>query len=371
MLILGNDPSIQRKEGVILTMRENSKRGKYRQRVFYGVFGFCLGMALSLPVGAQTPTPTATPVYSYPGPLPWQVVMEADQAWEDGQGVEMPWVIFDDGLYRMYYRVSPPSSAGSEGGKIAYAESVDGTSWTGKQLLFESGALLGPERSLRRPVVLKVGTEYRMYNTQYYLSAPEWSEFVTLRTSSDGLSWSTWQTVLAMSGKQAWELDNFNVRAVFEEPGGGFRMFYRVRYSLSASPDSYWATATSSDGVNWSNRQQVLGQDGQPLFAHPQAWYFTFDLTETGMYRCLYADGSGDLQIAESSDGIHWNRGTGGYLGVVNLNTALASPPAGAYGGCVVRPPAGGEYLYFWPQQGLFKIGRATLSTPVLEWKQY
>lgn len=332
----------------------------------------CMGMIAVLSAGAQsTPTPTATPASQcYPGPLPWQVVMEADQPWEDGEGVAMPWVILDGGLYRMWYHVSSDGTS-SAGGKIAYAESVDGLSWSGKQLLLSSGNPAGPERSLRRPVVLKVGSQYRMYNTQYYLSSIDWSEFVTLRTSSDGLSWSAWQIVLAMTGKETWERDNFNVRAVFEEPGGGFRMFYSVRFRLSPTPDAYWATATSADGINWSNRQRLLGQDDAPLFATLQAWYYAFDLTETGTYRCLYADGSGDLQFAESSDGIHWDRGTGGYLGAVNLSTALASPPGGAYGGCVVRPPEGGEVLYFWPQQTLYKIARATLTTPVEGWKEY
>lgn len=147
-----------------------SARGFGTQRVRRLVFCvvlLCGGMGLSVgpPVGAQTPTPTALASSCYPGPLPWQVVMEADQAWEDGQGVEMPWVIIDGGLYRMWYHVSPPSASGSAGGKIAHAESSYGISWTGKQLLLESGDPDGPERSLRRPVVLKVGTQYRLYNT--------------------------------------------------------------------------------------------------------------------------------------------------------------------------------------------------------------
>lgn len=185
------------------------------------------------------------------------------------------------------------------------------------------------------------------------------------------MSWSVWQTVLDANGKESWELDNFDVRAVFPDPGGGFRMFYSVRYSLSESPDSYWATTQSADGISWTNRQRLLGQDGQPLFVEGQSYYYVFDLTATGTYRCLYADGSGDLQFTESTDGIHWDRGSGGYLGAGNLRSALLSPPAGAYGGCVVRALAGGEYLYFWPQIGLYKIARGTLSTPVADWKEY
>jgi len=308
---------------------------------------------------------------SIPGPLSWQIVMSPGESWEtDGLGVHMPWIIDDSGIYKMWYRVAQPTSAGSAGGKIAYATSEDGVNWQGKQLLLESGASMGPERSLRRPVVLKVGSEYRLYNTQYFLGSG-WSLFVTLRTCSDGVSWGSWSSVLDFAGMQAWEYDSFNVRAVFPDPGGGYRMFYCVRFSTTVSPDKYWATATSTDGTNWTSRSQLLGLDGQPLFVEKNHYYYTFDLTPAGVYRCLYSNGSSALQVTTSTDGIHWDRGSGGYLGVQNLNTVLSSPPAGAYGGCVVRDASDVEYLYFWPQVSTYRIARALLASPVEEWEEY
>ena len=161
--------------------------------------------------------------------------------WDDG-GVAGQTVIFEEGIYKMWY-------GGSDGStfRIGYAYSSDGLIWTKYD-----EAILGPGISgswdnvlVYFPWVYKVDATYHMW----YLGGNGNIERVGHATSLDGLSWTKdpANPVINIGTSGKWDDENVAPGPVYFD-GTIFKMLY------SGYDGTYYrgGYATSTDGSNWT-----------------------------------------------------------------------------------------------------------------------
>ncbi len=341
------------------------------------------------PTATQTMTPTPTPTCpsgsrSFPGPFTWEEVMAADQAWEHG-GIRHPWILYEAPLYRMWYTPNNALTFSVTDGRrlrggVAYAESLDGVNWTNKQQLIGTNMSPTGEQSIFRPSVIKSGTdEYLMYTTQFYeWYASEWSTFITVRSSTDGIHWGPSTVVLDDTGAPGWEVYRWYQSGAWDNGSGGILLFYDAMFNMlwDPYPHSYMALAESSDGINFATRSQLIGTDSLPFYVSPGNHFSTFFRDSMGTFCWLHADPCGNVVIHSSTDGRHWDKsgnGRGGVAGWANvIQGASASDIAF---GCYVQTPAGDEYVYLTAgySNNTSIIGRIYLQeySDVDQWRQY
>lgn len=227
--------------------------------------------------------------------------------WEQGS-VGEPCVIYEDGVYKMWYRGSSGGTQYTNIYGIGYATSIDGVNWTSRQIVH------GPVThyyQMGTPEVMKEGTTYRMWHHDYYeWIAGDWSSYISHLSSSDGISWTDEQKVLSAQGQSNPQGDGYCVQApsVLKE-GSQYIMWYSVADHPRpgvGGPSKIWRT-TSNDGINWENRQLAL-----PYIRH--TWEDSVGGSHVvkeseGDYIMYYSAWDGEttrLARARSSDGINW-----------------------------------------------------------------
>jgi beta-lactam-binding protein with PASTA domain len=335
------------------------------------------------------PDPNNPNTFSHPGELIWEktshcfvwsfagyelvpiidtftTVMESNTTGWDTE-ISAPFVIYDAGLYKMWYGAS--SGPWPLRQVIAYAESIDGITWSNKQVVHDSGSgyyVTG------YPWVIKEGETYRMWHGDYYEGvAGDWSWYIAHMTSTDGINWPGFmsagdQKVLSALGQSNPQGDGYCTFApcVLYEPGIGYTMWYSVidhYFPRDVEGHKIWR-ATSNDGITWSNRQLSL-----PYI--PNTWEENVehasvvkenDGTYTMFYGARYSNDS--IGITKSADGITWTDRKQ-WLKPSDLNTNIT----------YIREPFhfrdvdGKRYLYFSYHDegdGKYKLGRIQIATP-------
>ena len=189
-------------------------------------------------------------------------------------------VILDGSTYKMWYWAETTTPYRKV--QIGLATSPDGINWTkyaNNPVLTEnpaSGNLSEPSASA--PYVLKEGSVYRMWYLLTRNIGGVWIDTLKFATSFDGINWTKSKTNLNHIGGNP----NLVVNT-----GSTYRI---------------WAgtiTATSSDGINWSNQSNLTLPSGSPgdqgiVAAGP-------------MYRMFYrnvSEGNTKVHEARSTDGI-------------------------------------------------------------------
>ena len=228
-----------------------------------------------------------------------QVLAPGSEAWENVE-VWHPNIMYDGGVYKMWYAgTTGRNGAGSRG--IGYAISTDGLNWTNRQLVY------GPTTGFYQmdsPNVRKEGDTYKMWFREYWETVEEWSGYVSFMTSADGISWSNKQKVMGALGRY---VDGYNITNLsILSDGAQYIMWYAI--------DDYYPyqyktwRATSPDGITWAERQLSLpylpgrwGAYDPNVTKIPGAGYIIF-------YTTGYPDVSGSqLATATSWDGITWS----------------------------------------------------------------
>jgi hypothetical protein len=161
----------------------------------------------------------------------------------------------DQGTYEMWYTAQ---SSTSFGWKFAYATSNDGIYWQKHGLVFyiEGWGVAHSD------VLLDENGVYRMYYSFYDLS--HWR--IGQATSSDGMHWNDYGTVVDVDPPGGPEDVHIYYPTVFKESGGTYVMYYGA---YDGNPNEYANThfATSLDGMgsSWSKQGMVLshGEEGE------------------------------------------------------------------------------------------------------------
>lgn len=226
------------------------------------------------------------------------LVVPADQSWETS-GIGAPVVMFDEGIYKMWY-------FGGEGGftfKIGYATSLDGSNWT------KPGVVLSPSlpeegSALAYPEVLKIGTEYKMW-----YSGGGGPYRIFFANSTDGITWSKHGVVLDLgppgSGENA---AVYSPSILFD--GSSYQMWYSALVPAWTQIPTFYAT--SGDGLAWTRHGVVL-PNGPAGSLDSVGAYNPSVFRRGSLYEMVYSGYGGSpftgrLLHARSIDGVTWTK---------------------------------------------------------------
>jgi hypothetical protein len=135
-----------------------------------------------------------------------------------------PWVIVEDGLWRMWYASGASWEASKYGPKhhynIRYAESDEGITWrrTGRVCIDFAGE---DEYAIARPCVVRVGEMYRMWYSYrgdaYRIGYAE---------SADGLDWERKDAQAGIDvSAEGWDSEMIEYPCVFDQDGTWYMLY--------------------------------------------------------------------------------------------------------------------------------------------------
>ena len=200
-----------------------------------------------------------------------------------------PWVITEDGSYRIWYSVVTSSKS-----EVRYAVSPDGITWTGHSQKFPSA---------ESPCVIKKDGRYLMYFT--------WAGLPSYATSSDGVTWSTARKISSINNAVSHPINS----CVVTEDADGYLMVFSTLYKGKVTRRS----ARSPDAENWTTEDPFLLYDntGQQVddaalitVLHSgsgiyRAWYYTNDDTSSGLHLATTSAGAWPSLAFTEPDGLN------------------------------------------------------------------
>jgi predicted GH43/DUF377 family glycosyl hydrolase len=306
-------------------------------------------------------------------------------AWDDDR-VTYPCVIFDRGVYRMWY-----SGYDGSNWKIGYATSSSGTAWvryaSNPVVTITAGGW--DSNNVRDPWVVKVGNTFHMW---YAGGSSVGGYHLGHATSTDGTTWTkdSANPVFAPEPENAWEKYHiFNPSVTWED--GRFVMYYtgydssKYKIGIAYSPDgSTWTRDPRNPFIDLGNATQfsdesvsmgsvfIEGGFNHIYYAgyggtNWEAGYANFT-TEEGTYTTPVLDASNMWPVAWGS--LSWDAD-------LPLGTYLRFQVATNQGGTVWRfvGPDGTRKTYFndpgesilWSQSGKYMRVRAYMETDDLK----
>lgn len=196
-----------------------------------------------------------------------------------------PDIIFDDGIYKMWY--GGQSSSGHD--SIHFATSADCVTWVKHGTVIPTGV----NNHVNDPSVVKVNGTYYMY---YSVAPVAELDEIWLATSNNSISWTIHGQVI---GPAATGWDSLKVgRPTVLHEGGVFKMWFDGSEEDPANPGQikpgsgrHVGYATSANGVTWTK------WPGNPIFNH------------SGAIDVEHLDGK-YVVVEESGTGIWWRTGT-------------------------------------------------------------
>jgi predicted GH43/DUF377 family glycosyl hydrolase len=225
--------------------------------------------------------------------------------------VAMGKVLFDNGIYKMWYVAVYNSGVSS----IWYAESSNGINWN----TIGSSPVLSPgiygswdDHAVSTAAVLKVNNQYRLYYNAWRVNYGMMS--VGLAVSADGIHWekNTAPVIAANSQFYSIGLEDIIIK-------DSLYMGY-FQYIISSGDSHKIGVATSYDGINWSM------YSGNPILTATLPWeggriFFPTLVVENNQYKMVYGNAIGQnaMGMATSSDGFHFTKQSAPFY--INTNT--------------------------------------------------
>lgn len=286
--------------------------------------------------------------------VPFQTVLgPGTEIWEL-DGVGNPFILKEGTTYKMWYNGDnfwPGANGWQNDASIGYAESVDGVNWTKRQRVHVNGNSITDYLFTNDPWIIKEDGIYRMWHSDYYIwVGGDWSFYISHMTSTDGINWANEQTVLTGSGNFS-NYDDYctSEPSVIREPNGAYSMWYiaNQRPRVGVCGPSNIVRATSTDGTAWTGKQLTLTRiPGTPEenVVEPNVIRGT-----DGTYTMYYVNGcptqlglSDAIYRAISTDGINWTDRKQ-ILSKTQLNSDILGLGSPHY----FKDTDGTEYLYF------------------------
>jgi predicted GH43/DUF377 family glycosyl hydrolase len=249
-------------------------------------------------------------------------VLSYGQPQEPTRIKEDPCVLYEDGVYKMWF------SASAEGAqrKIYYAISVDGINWTvqDEPALDLGGNNQWDDEDVITPFVIKVNGIYHMYyagrsedDDPYYRPGSTFE--IGHATSDDGLDWhkDPHNPVISLGDEGSYDGMGLSSPTVLYE-NGVFKLWYSA---ISWTEENYQrlqlAYASSSDGTHFtrSSENPLLSVDAEIGVASPgvvftEGKYYAF-FTE---YPNGFPYQIGPVSVASSPNGLDWTIMASGIL---------------------------------------------------------
>jgi len=233
----------------------------------------------------------------YPG----NPVLSKDDNPEEKSGMTYPCVIFDGGIYKMWFEVKSQDGVGY----IYYATSLDGINWQRDR----SGPVLTPGTSgtwdmssVTSPVVIKVNDKYRMYYGGWADKTSRWD--VGLAVSSDGINWTKHSEPVFSGAQDQW--DRFPVADNILQVKNRFYLYYSGKTEFY---DNRIGLAVSEDGYKFTRIKNTPILKPETEWEKPGIIKGSVVKTVTGFIMC-YANTlhSNAFGFAYSLDGINWQK---------------------------------------------------------------
>jgi beta-1,2-mannobiose phosphorylase / 1,2-beta-oligomannan phosphorylase len=213
--------------------------------------------------------------------------------------VIQPSVLYDNGIYKMWYIAGYNSAVAS----IWYAESIDGKTWNtvGNQPVLSKGPYGSWDSySVGVDHVMKDDSLFKMYYVGYNSHPNNTTWKMGLAISSDGKVWEKHpQPVLVGTGSYY----RVGLTSVVKHNGLYYGYF---GYENNTYTETYIGAATSPDGVNWTFH------NGNPIISATNPWEgsgigFPTAIYENGKFKLIYNDKQQSaFGYAESSDGLNF-----------------------------------------------------------------
>ena len=238
-------------------------------------------------------------------------ILSSSGSYYDYYGVSQPVVIFDQGVYKMWYY----ADAGSAQMTVGLATSPDGINWN----VYNSNPVLLPglygswdAHTVTPGAMMKDGNIYRMYYNGWSNQYGIWH--IGLATSTDGINWVKHPQPI-LSGTSGWEYQ-IGASSVIKKDS----IYYLYYYGRNL-PNYKIGVAFSTDGINFTRYQ------GNPILTNQENWELNGVLyasviehnTELQMV-FMNSNGTG-FGIANSSDGLNWTKANNNPF-FTNENTA-------------------------------------------------
>lgn len=221
-------------------------------------------------------------------------VLRRDQPWAESHYLCEPNVVYEDGLFRVWFSQMFPANGKTA---LGYAVSADGVTWSKHP---RNPVLATDHVEIHRPYVMRHdGANYLFaVDNEYGKQAP-----ATMRrwTSPDGLAWGDER--LVMAGTQPWENNGLSNMAVLVDESGHWHMLYTSDCGVGGKFGYAW----SEDGLAWLKHEgnpvirDLYG--GDPCLVRVGDWFHAWHSEAM----------AGSLRIVcrRSRDMIHWERTSG------------------------------------------------------------
>ena len=158
---------------------------------------------------------------------------------EDKVSLSYPWVMKDQGLYKMWYgsTISWTSENGEMIHVIKYAESKDGVHWVKKGLAIPYE--IGEAQAFSRPTVLKLQNQYHCWYS--YRSGNGTPYRIGYAVSDDGIKWKRdhKNCKIAVSEK-GWDSEMICYPYVFEHLGNRYMLYNGNGFGKSGIGIAIW-----------------------------------------------------------------------------------------------------------------------------------
>lgn len=212
-------------------------------------------------------------------------------------GIIEPKILYEDGLYKMWYT----KLLGSAAAEIWYAESSDGISWYSnydKPVIVPGDAGNWDDYSVGVGAIIHENGKYKMYYNGFRDQYGEWS--IGFAVSDDGINWGkNISPVLTPSGNEYQIVASSVIKAD--------NMYY-MYYSNRNYPYYSVCLAISQDGLNWQKYDQ------NPILEPLKNWegtgvFFPTVLKKDNNLEMVYMNYNQSgwaFGKAISSDGIKW-----------------------------------------------------------------
>jgi predicted GH43/DUF377 family glycosyl hydrolase len=210
-------------------------------------------------------------------------------------------VLADGPGYRMWFSWRPKKG-------IALVESKDGVTWSAPKIVLRPNPKTDWEADLNRPVVLKVGDQYRMW----YTGQAKCRSWIGSATSPDGVTWTRDGDRPELSADQPWEkVAVMCPHVLYDEGAKTYRMWYSGGEQYEPNAIGY---ATSTDGVTWAKHKDNPVFRPDPASPWEKDRVTACQVVRQGDWHVMFYIGFRDashaqIGLARSKDGITgWER---------------------------------------------------------------
>ncbi len=216
-------------------------------------------------------------------------------------------VIYEDGIYKMWYSWRPVTC-------IVYAESKDGQNWTLPKVVLTYDEESEWECSeVSRPTLIHKDGIYHMWYTGHKWCGRYSTSVICYATSTDGLHWHKYGEPVMLC-TQPWEREMiWCPHVIWEEEEKKYKMWYSGGATPKAEADAI-GYAESVDGIHWSKHPH------NPIFKpDPEIHWEMYKVSacfvwkQDDWYYMTYLGSDSDMRaangMARSRDGItNWQR---------------------------------------------------------------